>query len=75
MLKIIAGVLTRNISLSTLKELLKAVTVADKLQKHYESFPEDISAYEACKLSLIHIFTAEEMKKMTGGIELPPGLL
>ncbi|NLI70208.1 MAG: NAD(P)/FAD-dependent oxidoreductase [Firmicutes bacterium] len=48
-LKIIGGVLTRNISLHTLKELIRAVLVADKLQKHYEKFPADISAYETWK--------------------------
>ncbi len=47
--KILIGVITGNISLSTLKALIRAVLTADKLRKHYQNYPKEISSFEAWK--------------------------
>ncbi len=47
--KILIGLITGNISLSTLKALIRAVLTADKLRKHYQKYPEEISSFEIWK--------------------------
>ncbi len=48
-LKIVGGILTKNISTATVRSLLRSVKFAGRLQKHYENYPEDIAAFEAWK--------------------------
>lgn len=47
--KIVGGVLTKNISTTTVRSLLRSVKFAGWLQKHYENYPEDMIAYETWK--------------------------
>ena len=47
--KMVGGVLTKNISAATVRSLLRSVKFAGRLQKHYESYPEDSTAYETWK--------------------------
>ncbi|MDZ4131828.1 MAG: NAD(P)/FAD-dependent oxidoreductase [Dethiobacteria bacterium] len=47
--KIVGGVLTKNISAAPVRSLLRSVKFAGRLQKHYENYPGDITAYETWK--------------------------
>lgn len=47
--KIVGGVLTKNISIAMVKSLLRSVKFAGRLQKHYEKYPEDMTAYDNWK--------------------------
>jgi len=62
------GVLTGNISLSTVRVLLRSVATAEKLRKHYENFPQDPSTYEDWRRKAEDLWeTAGSMADGTGG--------
>ncbi len=70
--KIVGGVLTKNISAATVRSLLRSVKFAGRLQKHYENYPGDITAYETWKQKADNLWasagTMADTAKLPGAV-------